>query len=221
MLAEKLISDVIPSVNSTEEGHKALNHMDVFRVSHIPVVDNTKYLGLVSDKLIYDLNLGETPIGTQLEKLNTIHAHKDQHIFELAIVMYKLKISVLPVLDGDHYYLGAITLYDLARRFASLFSLQEIGGVLVLEMNVNDYSITQISKIIEDNGVKILSFFIDRKPGLNNMDIILKLNSEELSSVVQALMRYDYNVKAVYQDQSMLTDLYQDRYDQFMKFMNV
>lgn len=221
MLAEKLISDVIPSVGSLQKGKKALSHMDVFRVSHIPVVDDNKYLGLVSDKLIYDLNLVEESIAGKLDKLDTTHAHKDQHIFELAIVMYKLKISVLPVLDDDHYYLGAITLYDLARRFANLFSLQELGGVLVLEMNANDYSISQISQIIESNNVKILSFFIDRKPGTNNMDLILKLNTEELSGVVQALMRYDYKVKAVYQDRSMLSDLYKDRYEQFMKFMNI
>nr|WP_319569779.1 CBS domain-containing protein [uncultured Draconibacterium sp.] len=220
-MAEKLISDVIPSVSSSETGRKALSHMDVYRVSHIPVVDDTKYLGLVSDKLIYDLNLVETEISEALDKLNTTHAHKDQHIFELAIVMYKLKISVLPVLDVDHYYLGAITLYDLARRFASLFSLQDVGGVLVIEMNVSDYSISQISQIVESNDVKILSFFIDRKPGENVLDVILKLDSEELSGVVQALMRYDYNVKAIYQDRSMLNDLYQDRYDQFMKFMNI
>ncbi len=221
MLAENLISDVIPSVSSSETGRKALSHMDVYRVSHIPVVDETKYLGLVSDKLIYDLNLVETPISTAHDKLNTTHAHHDQHIFEVAIVMYKLKISVLPVLDEDHYYLGAITLYDLARRFASLFSLQEVGGVIVIEMNVSDYSVSQISQIVESNDVKILSFFIDRKPGSNVLDVIIKLDSEELSGVVQALMRYDYNVKAIYQDRSMLNDLYQDRFDQFMKFMNI
>lgn len=221
MLAEQLISDVIPSVNSFSEGKKALSHMDVFRVSHIAVVDDSKYLGLVSDKLIYDLDLVEKPLSGALEKMDTTHAHKDQHIFELAMVMYKLKISVLSVLDDDHYYLGAISLYDLARRFASLFSLQEIGGVMVLELNVNDYSITQISQIIESNDVKILSFFIDRKPGTNNMDVILKLDSEELSGVVQALTRYNYMVKAVYQDRSMLADLYKDRYDQFMNFMNI
>ncbi len=195
--------------------------MDVYRVSHIPVVDEAKYLGLVSDKLIYDLNLVEAQLSTAIDKLNTTHAHSDQHIFELAIVMYKLKISVLPVLDEDHYYLGAITLYDLARRFASLFSLQEVGGVLVIEMNVSDYSVAQISQIVESNDVKILSFFIDRKPGSNVLDVILKLDSDELSGVVQALMRYDYHVKAIYQDRSMLNDLYQDRFDQFMKFMNI
>lgn len=215
------MSDVIPSVKSSENGQIALNWMDLFRVSHIPVVNDSEYLGLASDKLIYDLNLLEVPIEKELDKLDTSHVHKNQHIFEVAMVMYKLKISVLPVLDDDHYYLGAITLYDLARRFAHLFSLQEIGGVVVLEMNVNDYSLVHISKIVENNGGKVLSSFLDRKPGISNLDVILKLDTEELSSITQAFMRYGYNIKAVYLDNSMLDDLYNDRYDQFMKYMNI
>lgn len=221
MLAETLISDVVPSVKSTEKGQKALNWMDVFRVSHLPVVDNSKYLGMVSDKLIYDLDLLEKPLSEELDKLNTAHVHADQHIFEIAILMYKLKLSVIAVLDTDHYYIGAITLYDLARRFARLFSLQEIGGVIVLEMNANDYSLTQISQIVESNDTKILSFFMNRTPGTNNLDVILKLDKEDLSPVIQTFIRYDYNVKAVYLDHSMLNDLYKDRFDQFMKFMNI
>lgn len=220
-MAEKLISDSLTSVNSTDKGKKALNTMDVYRVSHIPVVNGTKYLGLVSDKLIYDLNLLELPIETQLDKLNTSHVHKEQHIFEVAILMYKLKLSVLPVLDTEHNYSGAITLYDLARRFAKLFSLEEIGGVIILEMNVNNYSLSEISRIVESNDIKILSCFLDRKPGTNILDVILKLNTDELSPLIQAFMRYDYDVKAVYMDQSELSDLFKDRFDQFMKFMNI
>jgi CBS domain-containing protein len=221
LLAETLISDVVPSLESSEKGQKALNWMDVFRVSHLPVVDNLKYVGLVSDKLIYDLDLIDKPISEELDKLNTTHVHADQHIFEVAILMYKLKLSVIGVLDANHYYIGAITLYDLARRFARLFSLQEIGGVIVLEMNVTDYSLTQISQIVESNDTKILSSFLNRIPGTSNLDVILKLDKEDLSPVIQTFLRYDYNVKAVYLDHSMLNDLYKDRYDQFMKFMNI
>ncbi len=221
MLAIKLISDSLTSVSSAEKGKKALYSMDVYRVSHIPVVNGSKYLGLVSDKIIYDLNLLEVPIETQLDKLNPSHAHREQHIFEVAILMYKLKLSVLPVLDDDHYYLGSITLYDLARRFAKLFSLEEIGGIIILEMNVNNYSLSEISQIVESNDVKILSSFIDRKHGTNVLDVILKLDNDELSPLIQAFMRYDYNVKAVYLDQSEIGDLYKDRFDQFMKFMNI
>ena len=221
MQAKKLISDVIPSVKSTEKGQRALNYMDLYRVSHIPVVDGPKYVGIVSDKLIYDLNLLDVPIKNQMDKLDTTHVHKDQHIFEIAILMYKLKLSIMPVLDSDHYYVGAITLYDVARRFANLFSLHEIGGVIVLEMNVNDYSLVQISQIVESNGAKVLSSFLDRKPGTSNLNVILKLDQEDLSPVIQAFMRYDYNVVAVYLDHSMLNDLYNDRFEQFMKFMNI
>jgi len=221
LLAENLISESLTSVNSAEKGKKALNCMDMFRVSHIPVVNDSKYLGLISDKLIYDLNLLEVPIETQIDKLDTSHVHKEQHIFEIAILMYKLKLSVLPVLDSEHYYLGAITLYDLARRFAKLFALEEIGGVIILEMNENNYSLSEISQIVESNDVKILSCFTDKKHGTHVMDVILKLDKEDLSPVIQSFMRYDYNVRAVYLDQSELKDLYKDRFDLFMKFMNI
>lgn len=221
MLAEKLISDSLTSVLSSEKGKKALNAMDVNRVSHIPVVNGSKYLGLVSDKLIYDLNLLEIPIETHLDKLNTAHVHNDQHIFEIAILMYKLKLSVLAVLGPEHQYMGAITLYDLARRFAKLFSLEETGGVIILEMDATNYSLSEISRIVEGNDIKILSSFMDKKPGTNVLDVILKLDKVELSSLIQSLMRYDYNVKAVYLDQSEFGDLYKDRFDLFMKYMNI
>ena len=221
MLAEKLISDVVPSIQRSEKGQKALNWMDVFRVSHLPVLDGKKYLGLVSDKIIYDFDLLDKPIENELDKLNTTHVHQEQHIFEVAILMYKLKLSVIGVLTNEHEYLGAITLYDLSRRFARLFSLQEIGGVIVLDVNVNDYSLVQISQIVESNDTKILSFFLNRISGTNRLEIILKLDKEDLSPVIQSFSRYNYQIKSVFLDNSMLNDLYQDRYDQFMKFMNI
>ncbi len=221
MLAKKLISDVIPAVMSSEKGQKVLNSMDLFRVSHLPVIEDSKYLGLVSDKLIYDFNLLDKPISKEKEKFFIAHVHEQQHIFEVAVLMYKLKISVIAVVSKDHEYLGAITLYDLARRFARFFSLQEVGGVIVLEVNVNDYSMAQISRIVEENDTKILSFFLNRLPGTNSLEIILKFDKEDLSPVIRAFERYDYNVKGIYLDDSTLNDLYQDRYDQFMKYMNL
>ncbi|SHF29186.1 CBS domain-containing protein [Mariniphaga anaerophila] len=221
MLANSLISDVVPAVNSADKGQKVLSLMDVFRVSHLPVVDEGRYHGIVSDKFIYDLNLVNEPIGKEMEKFDTTHVHENQHIFEVAILMYKLKLSVVAVLDSMHEYLGSITLYDLARRFARYFSLQELGGVVVLVVNEIDYSLSQISQIVESNDTKILSFFMNRLPGTNTLELVLKLDKEDLSPVIQSFMRYDYNVKGVYLDHSMLNDLYQDRYDQFMKFMNI
>jgi hypothetical protein len=62
---------------------------------------------------------------------------------------------------------------------------------------------------------------MNRLPGTNALELILKLDKEDLSPVIQAFMRYDYHVKGIYLDHSMLNDLYQNRYEQFMKFMNI
>src|SRR5690554_5048379 len=195
--------------------------MELFRVSHLPVVEESRYIGLVYDKLIYDMNLLNEPIAKEKEKVLTANLHEDQHIFEVAVLMYKLKLTVLAVLNSNHEYIGAITLYDLARRFARFFSLQEPGGVVVLEVNVNDYSLGQISRVVEENDTKILSLFLNREPGTNNLEIVLKFDKEDLSPVLRAFERYEYNVKGVYLDDSTLNDLYQDRYDQFMRYMNL
>ncbi len=195
--------------------------MDILRVSHLPVVDDGIYIGTVSDKFICELGLLDRPVGREKKKFDTTHVHEDQHIFEVAILMYKLKLSVMAVLNSDHRYLGAITLYDLARRFARYFSLQELGGIIVLEIDDKDYSIAQIGQIVESNDTKVLSFFMSHLPGTSRLELVLKLDKVDLSPVIQSFMRYDYLVKGVYLDHSMLNDLYQDRYDQFMKFMNI
>lgn len=195
--------------------------MDMFRVSHIPVVNDGNYIGLVSDKFIYDLNLTETPVDKEIDKFDSSHIHSEQHIFEAGILMYKLKLSVLPVLKPDHTYLGAITLYDLARRFAKLFSLTETGGVIILDVNIHDYSMTQISRIMDMNDARILSFFLNQIGGTNQAELILKLDRVDLSSIIESLNRFDYRVKSVYLDHSMVQDLYMDRYDLFMKYMNI
>jgi acetoin utilization protein AcuB len=219
--AIKLISDVVPSLRINDKGQKALNWMDVFKVIHLPVVNEKEYIGLVSDKLIYDLNLTDKTFEGQVGKLPTPHVHDNQHIFEVASIMYKLKLSVVPVLNDEHDYQGVIVLYDLARKFSNLYSVHEPGGVILLEINSQDYSLSQIAQIVEANDAKILSSFVNREYGSKNLVLTIKLNIVDLSAVLQTFMRYNYIVKAVYMDNSMLNDLYEDRYDQFIKYMNI
>ena len=67
MLAEDLLSNVIPALKTSDTGLDALNWMEVFRVSHLPIVNNADFLGLISDSDIYDLNKAEEPLGYRTE----------------------------------------------------------------------------------------------------------------------------------------------------------
>lgn len=221
MEAKSLISDTVPSLRINDKGQKALNWMDVFKITHLPVVNGKEYIGLISDKMIYDLNLTDQSFEGQMGKLPTPHVHDNQHIFEVASIMYKLKLSVVPVLSNEHDYLGVIVLYDLARKFSNLYSVHEPGGVILIEIGSFDYSLTQIAQIVEGNDAKILSLFVTRDHNSKNLLLTLKLNIVELSGVIQSFGRYNYNVLAVYMDNSVINDLYEDRYDLFMKYMNI
>ena len=221
MIAQDLISEVVPPLRLTDNGQKALNWMEVFRISHLPVVDGKRLVGVISDKIIYDLNIIDKPMVDYVGQMLTPHVRANQHIYEVFSLISMLKLSAVPVLNLYHEYMGVITVFDLAQRFADLVAVKEPGGVIVLELNSVDYSLSQIAQIVEGNDAKILSFYIYQEKESNVMNITLKINIVDLSSIIQTFVRYDYNIKAVYMDESNIQNLYDDRYDQLMKFMNV
>ena len=57
--------------------------MDIFRISHLPIVNNLEFLGLISDKDIYDLNMAEEAIGNHKLSLFSPYVLLHQHIYEV------------------------------------------------------------------------------------------------------------------------------------------
>jgi hypothetical protein len=150
------------------------------------------------------------------------HVHVDQHIFEVVGVALGCGVSIVPVLEEDHSYCGSITRTDLAFKLTELFSSNEPGGIIVLELTEINYSLSQISQIIEGNDARILSLYTHKpSPYSKELDVTIKVNVVELSGIIQTFARYDYMIKATYMDQSQIKGLFDDRYDQFMRYINV
>ena len=221
MIAKDLISDVIPALRTSDSGQKALYWMDIFRISHLPIVNNEDFLGLISDKDIYDLNMAEEPIGNHGLSLFSPYAALDQHIFEVIELASRLNLSVVPVLDHNNHYLGLITMNSLIHYFGDLSALKQPGGIIVLEINVNDYSLTEIAQIVESNDAKILSLYVSSQANSMKMEVNIKVSRKELSSIIQTFNRYNYIIKASYMDENDLNSLYENRYEQFMKYLSI
>jgi len=160
MVAKDLISEVIPSLKTSDLGQAALNWMEIFRISHLPIVNNQDFLGLISDVDIYDMNQPNEPIGNHPLTLLKPYVTTQQHIFEVIGIASRLKLSVVPVLDSNNQYKGVITTNDLIRHIAGISSLDQPGGIIVLELIERDYSLSQIAQIVESNNVKVLSMYI-------------------------------------------------------------
>lgn len=221
MVAKDLISDTVPPLRTSDSGVKALSWMEIFKISHLPIVNNKEFLGLISDQDIYDLNMADEPIGNHNLSLFSPFVYADQFIYEIIAVVSKLKLTVIPVLDEQKGYLGLITLSDLVQKAATLLSVDNPGGVIVLEMDLRDYSLSQISQIVEGNDAKILSCYVSSPEKSTNINVTLKVNRTDLSSILQTFNRYNYKIKATYMEDAEVEDLLNDRYEEFIRYLNV
>ncbi|MCD6597059.1 MAG: CBS domain-containing protein [Bacteroidales bacterium] len=221
MLAKELISDIIPAISTNDTGMEALNWMEIFRVSHLPIVNNKEFLGLISDTDIYDLNLADDPIGKHNLSLFSPYILENQHVYEAIELVSRLKLTVAPVLDVNKHYLGLITTSDLIKCFADLTAVNNPGGIIVLELNQNDYSLTQIAQIVESNDAKILSLYINSPKDSMRLEVTLKVNRTDLYGIIQTFERFNYEIKAQFMEDDEMDSLYSSRYESFMKYLSI
>jgi len=221
MLAKDLISDTVPALRTSDNGQKALYWMDIFRISHLPIVNNQDFLGLISDKDIYDHNMAEEPIGNHSLSLFSPFVTYDQHLYEVMELASRLNLTAVPVLDHNSHYLGVITLNDLLHYFADFSALKEPGAIIVLDMNIHDYSLTQIAQIVESNDAKILSVCVSSHTSSTKLEVTLKINRTDLASIVQTFSRYNYIIKGTFMDEDDMNSFYENRYEMFMKYLSI
>lgn len=221
MLAKDLISDVVPFLRASDLGIDALNWMEIFRVSHLPIINNVEFLGLISDTDIYDMNMANEQIGNHQLSLFRPYVFLHQHIYDIIELASRLKLTTVPVLDEKKRYIGLITQTDLLHAFADIMSLQNPGGIIVLECNMIDYSMAEISQIVEGNDAKILSMYITSPKDSTKLEITLKINRIDLTSIIQTFYRYDYSVKAKFTTEDTMETINKERYESFLNYLNV
>ena len=220
MIAIDLITYDIPPLVHTDTGEKALIWMDEFKVSHLPVLKNGNFVGLVSETHILDkMNVSEN-LDVLFQHLPRPFVFSNAHLFEIVSRISEFKISVIPILDEHEQYLGCTSVFELMTSIANTSSMKEKGGILVLEVNEFDYSMAQIGQIVESNDAKILSSTILSDATSTKLDITLKINQEDLTSIIRTFERYDYVVKASFQNGAGTEDL-QWRYDVLMNYLNL
>jgi len=220
MIASELISDIIVPLKTSDTVDTAISMLAEFKVAHLPVVNNNAYLALVSeDDLMSDVDL-DTPVGNVKLGLPRLMISATQHIYDVIKMMSEHRLSLLPVVDKEENYIGVISLESLAVNMNKMAAVSQPGSVIVLEMSQNDYSMSEIAQIIESNDARILSMYITSSIDSTNMEVILKINKQDLGGIIQTFSRYNYTVKASYGQDENPEDL-RDRFDSLMNYLNV
>lgn len=220
MRAEELISEMIPPLKYSETGEKALNWMNEFRVSHLPVVNGNQYIGLISENDVYDMPDPSLRLDECFLNLPKPFIYQNRHAYEVMKMISDLKITVVPILNENNEYIGCTDLLFLMSQITAVISIKEPGGIIVLVMNTHDYTLTEIARIVEENNAKILSSYITSVPESTEIEVTLKINTTDLDRIIHTFNRYDYVVKASYGKGELQNDL-KRRYDELMNYLNM
>lgn len=220
MIAEEIISHEIPPLKTSDSGLKAIGWMEDFKVAHLPIVNHTDLLGLISEEDIYNLNAPDEPLGNHPISLVRPFVRGRQHIYEVIKLVSELNLTLIPVIDDQDKYLGVITIPDLIKHLASLSAIKDPGGIIVLEMNERDLNLSQIAHIVESNDCKILSVYVNTIPDSTQIDVTLKVSRTDLRSVIATFTRYNYTIKASFMETGYDEDM-NKRFDLLMNYLNM
>lgn len=219
MIAYELISKNIAPLHKNDTGEQALIMMSIYHVRHLPVVENEQFLGLISEDEIMAQNLDDT-IETYELSNKQFYAKDRDHLFDIIGKIAKHKLTVIPVIDDEGFFLGIINQEDLISHYANSFSFTEPGSILVLETKRINYSLAEISRIIESEKGSILTSFLTTNRDSDQVTITLKIAKQNINAIIASLERFSYVIKNTFVEEEFV-DTLKERYDSLMSFLNV
>ncbi len=220
MLAEELINLMIPPLKLSDSSQTALNWMEEFRLTQLPVVDQKKYVGMITEERVLEMNDPTLLLSAYDLDYKDLKVLPDTHYLDVLKKADQNKVSLLPVIDGAYLYQGVVSVNDISSALAQMLNGYGPGGIIVLYLKERDYSLSQISRLIESNDAKVLSCFVNTDKDPEYLKLTLKLNKTDVSRVIATLERHDYRIIAQFQEgESVEQD--KDRLDLLFKYLNI
>lgn len=221
MVAADLINEMIPPLKRNDSVKKALNWMDAFRITQLPIVENNVYKGIITEDMLYEINNPDATIDVIELLYEDVFVGEEQHFYDVMRLATDHNLRIIAVVDLSNIFVGVITVRDTLAAFARTFANQSAGAIIVMSMSYRDYSLSHISRLIEENNTKILSSYVDTDPyDTNLIKLTLKLDKTELTPILATLERFEYRVIAKFQENPD-ADIQKERLDMFFRYFDI
>jgi acetoin utilization protein AcuB len=221
MLAKDFINPMLPVLKSTDTVGKAIDLMEEYRIGQLPIVNELEYRGLINQDILMDADEGLPLLALQPE-FGEVVVSENQHVLEILALTQKHDLQAVVVLDEEQKFAGTISVNELLNQFSKNLGTQELGAVLEIAVENRSYSLAEISRLIESNNTKIISsYYTSGSFSEDTKDILtLKLNRQDITSVVATLARYEYDIVGAYNFDAIETPD-RERYDLLMKYLEM
>jgi acetoin utilization protein AcuB len=188
------------------------------RIRHIPILEEGRLVGIVSDRDLRDASpaLGNAERASALQEIRVgdvmtrevSTADPQDAIENVAQEMYELKIGSLPVVAersvmdeglavAEEELLGIVTSSDVMRALVTLAGLPEPGCRIEVRAPNKAGILAEVAGKIQDLGVDIFSVLSDPDRRSGKRTMVFQLVTTDPSSVMQGLKMAGYEVSWV------------------------
>lgn len=221
MQASVLIDPLLPSLKLSDSVDKALEWMSEYSLQQLAVAENNQYKGLVSEDVLQPFEMSDLTIADVPLEYSDLFVSAEQHIFEIIRLLNQHDLSMIAVVDTDNVFAGSATALHVYKQFGVQFGSAEHGATIELKIAQRDYSLAEISRLVETNGVKIISsYYFSPQEGnpLTDSILTLKLNQADIASSLATLERYGYTITGVY-GSDPIESIDQQRLDSLLRYL--
>ena len=221
MLAATLLNPMLPTLKPADSVSTALVWMGEYQAQQLVVAEDGAYRGIVSEDLLLEVPDDTAPLADIIRQHQDVYANEDQHVYELLRLANQYRLKVIPVVNEDGHLAGTIRVSDLLERFADTLGVQELGAVLVLKVAERDYSLSELSRLIESNGTKIISSYYATSPAYatpGDARLTLKLNRTNINPIIATLERYGYAIEEAHANDPV-ESIDQERFDMLLRYL--
>jgi predicted transcriptional regulator len=220
MLTGELRSQNLPYLHLSDKVYQALQLMNDNQVTHLPVVEGDKFIGIVSEDDLLIVDNENAELNTLQQSFGNTSVKSSEHFLKAVQVAAENGLSVVPIVDSENDITGAVAYSDLLKHASEFMSLKEPGGLIVLEVEGNQYSFNEISKLVETNDAQITQLNTSNDPETGKMQVTIRINKAEVSDIVATFQRYEYNVKYYFGEELYINEL-KNNYDNLMNYLKI
>jgi len=220
MLTIELINNNIPRLKLKDPVSKALRLIRDFRVTHLPVTDGDKFLGLISEDDLLDQDEPKLPMELMQEYFIQASVHDNEHFLNAVTCSNQVDSTVVPVINDENELVGVITTNDLLKTIGNFAGTNEIGGIIVLEMERSQFAISEISRIVESNDATILHLNTTVHAETGMLTVTLHINKKEISTIVATFERYEFDVIYYFGNEKFENEIHSN-YRHLMNYLDI
>lgn len=220
MLTVDLINNNIPRLQLQDTIVKALQLINDFRLTHLPIVSEDKYLGLIGEEDLLDAKDQKLTIEVLQDHFIQAAVRDNMHFLNAVNASIQFDTNIIPVINEEGDLAGVISTTDLLKTLGNFAGANEIGGIIVLEMERSQFAISEISRIVESNDCTILHLNSNTDPATGMLTVTLHINKKEIASVVTTFERYEYDVIYYFGNEKFENEIHSN-YRHLMNYLDI